>query len=317
MSSIGETLRRERLRRNLDLEQISRELKISSRFLNAIEAEQFDRLPAGVFAKAFVRQYARLLDLDEEELAAEVQRRMQPPALTSGSTPDVPPLPEIQVPKVDSWETVSDRGRFEWGSVLPALALVVVVMLVCSGVYAFWQRSRQTVAIQTPPPAVETRPAAPPPIAVPAPQQPEQQQAQAETPPARPPANTEPAAQQAARTDETATAPKAQPAAEPAPNPNASVRVRVTAEEAVWIMARADGKYLFSGTLDANQSRTAEANEKLTLRLGNAGGVTVTLNGKPVGPFGPKGQVREVQFTAGGFQVVAPPKPAQPDERPI
>ena len=66
MTSIGETLRRERVKRNLDLDRISNELKISSRLLEAIEAERFDKLPGGVFVKSFVRQYARLLELDEE-----------------------------------------------------------------------------------------------------------------------------------------------------------------------------------------------------------------------------------------------------------
>ena len=64
MTSIGEMLRREREKRNLDLDQVSRELKISTRFLEAIETENFDRLPGGVFAKSFVRQYARMFDLD-------------------------------------------------------------------------------------------------------------------------------------------------------------------------------------------------------------------------------------------------------------
>ena len=68
MTPVGETLRRERLKRNLDLEEISRELKISPRFLKAIEDDQFDKLPGGVFAKSFVRQYARLLGLDEEQI---------------------------------------------------------------------------------------------------------------------------------------------------------------------------------------------------------------------------------------------------------
>ena len=85
MSSIGETLRRERLRRNLGLDQISRELKISTRFLEAIEEERFERLPAGVFAKSFVRQYARYLGLDEDDVAAEVQRILAPPATARGS----------------------------------------------------------------------------------------------------------------------------------------------------------------------------------------------------------------------------------------
>ena len=43
----------------------------------------------------------------------------------------------------------------------------------------------------------------------------------------------------------------------------------------------------------------------------------VTLNGKPVGPVGPKGQVREVQFTSGGFHIVAAPKPSLPLDNPI
>src|SRR5215831_6729446 len=143
MNSIGEALRRERLRRNLDLEQISRELKISSKFLEAIEDERFDKLPAGVFAKSFVRQYARLLGLDEEELASQVQRAIEPePAEIKPVENWQPQLQEIHVPRVEEWETVGDHGHFRWSGSLPALALVVVVMLVCSGVYSFWQRTR-------------------------------------------------------------------------------------------------------------------------------------------------------------------------------
>ena len=95
-------------------------------------------------------------------------------------------------------------------------------------------------------------------------------------------------------------------------NPNAAVRVAMTADDLVWISARADGKYLFSGTLSANETRTVEANDTLLLRLGNAGGLSITLNGKPVGALGPKGQPRTVQFTPGGFQIVAAPKPSLP-----
>src|SRR5439155_318000 len=59
------------------------------------------------------------------------------------------------------------------------------------------------------------------------------------------------------------------------------VRVTITADEAVWLLARADGKYAFSTTMDAHTTRTVEAAREVTLRLGNAGGVTITLNGKP------------------------------------
>src|SRR5271168_1160308 len=117
MTSIGDTLRRERVRRNLELDQVSRELKISPRFLEAIEEENFDRLPAGVFAKSFVRQYARMLGLDQEEAANEVQRALTPPAaavpqfasganLTTAAQRKAPPLPEFSVPRVEAWQHV-------------------------------------------------------------------------------------------------------------------------------------------------------------------------------------------------------------------
>src|ERR1017187_7744223 len=132
MTAIGETLRRERLTRNLRLEQISQELRISSRFLQAIEDENWDKLPGTVFAKSFVRQYARLLGLDEEELAGELQRILEPqPAVPASSHQTAA---EIRLPRVEAWQAVSE-GRFSWSSPLPALALVVVAMLACSGVY--------------------------------------------------------------------------------------------------------------------------------------------------------------------------------------
>src|SRR2546429_5541853 len=123
MSSIGETLRREREKRNLGLEQISRELKISARFLEAIEGEQFEILPGGVFAKSFVRQYARFLGLDEEELAGEVQRALDPaPSFPHESSSAVAQSPtEIHVPRVEDWAGAESRGS--WSSSLPALAL--------------------------------------------------------------------------------------------------------------------------------------------------------------------------------------------------
>ena len=327
MNSIGETLRRERERRNLDLEQIARETKISARMLEAIEGERFDRLPGGVFAKSFVRQYARLLGLDDAELVSELDRVLAPPP-DAPQQPERPKpvIPEIRLPQLEAWQSVGD-GRFRTKSSLPALALVVVVMLLCSLVYAWWQRARR------PAPQVASAPAAQlPPLPMPVPPVPS---------PALPP---EPATPQPGDTSAPASggAPTASPAAGAGPssapaapqstpvnappvaavaaksNPDAAVRLQITAEESVWVLVRTDGKYLFSGTLAPNQVRTVEAGETVLLRLGNAGGVSVTLNGKPVGPLGPKGQIRTVQFTSGGFQIVPPPpKPsaaASPDE---
>jgi cytoskeleton protein RodZ len=87
------------------------------------------------------------------------------------------------------------------------------------------------------------------------------------------------------------------------------VRVELTAAEPVWVSVRSDGRYLFSGVLQANQSRVVDANATVLLQVGNAGGVTILLNGKPIGSVGTRGQVRNLQLTSGGFEIVAPKSP--------
>ncbi len=180
MTSIGESLRQERVRRDLGLEQISRELKISSRFLEAIEDERFEKLPGGVFAKSFVRQYARYLGLDDDEYAAAVQQVVEPHGAPQFlSAPSLPPV-DIALPRVEEWQSVGER-RFNWSSSLPALAMVVLAMLVCSGVYTWWQHSRRAAQLhEQKPAAMETVHASPPaaqPPVQPPPAQPQPAQA--------------------------------------------------------------------------------------------------------------------------------------------
>jgi cytoskeleton protein RodZ len=309
MTQVGETLRRERLKRNLDFEQISRELKISKRFLEAIENDQYDKLPGGVFARSFVRQYARLLGLDEDDLAAQLQGVIAPlPDMTQMTEYTRPTsVAPIQVPRVEEWETVGDKG-FRWSGSLSAAAMVVVVMLVCSAVYAWLQRPKSTVPVVTQPSHAAQTPASKP-APVPAQVTPP---VPAETAPAQtPPAPVQVAEQKPAEPKPAETKPaESKPVA---PNPEATVHIQITADEPVWVLARADGKYSFSATLNAGDTRAVDGVKDVVLRLGNAGGVTISLNGKPLGPVGPKGQARTVQLTSGGFQIV----PAKPPSAPL
>jgi len=321
MTSLGDTLRRERLKKNVGLDRVSNELKISARLLGAIEEERFDKLPGGVFTKSFVLQYARYLGLDEDEISVELHRIFDPQPTATGSSQATKPHSDISLPRVKDWEAAGEQ-RYRWTSSLPALALVVIVILGCAGVYSWWQRTRRASAAQSHPAvtqsaaAPQTSPAAPA-QAQPAPD-PAAGPAVQPSPASSAEQSSEPkvsAAPPAGNTQAVASQPNgAELAAAPQPNPNAAVRVQLTAEEPVWVSARTDGKYVFSDTLQPNQSRTVEANSNVVLRLGNAGGVTILLNGKPIGPVGPKGQIRTVQLTPGGFQIVPPdaPKPAPP-----
>ena len=83
IGTFGESLKREREMRGVTLEEISAATRIATRFLQAIENEQWDQLPGGVFNRGFVRAVARYLGLDEENIVAEY-------TLAVGDRPSVP-----------------------------------------------------------------------------------------------------------------------------------------------------------------------------------------------------------------------------------
>ncbi len=67
----GDHLRREREMRGVTIEEVAAATRISPRFLEALENEQWERLPGGAFNRGFIRSVARYLGLDEENMVAE------------------------------------------------------------------------------------------------------------------------------------------------------------------------------------------------------------------------------------------------------
>ncbi len=71
-------LSRFRKKAGISLEQIAHRTKISLRFLQAIEAEEFEKLPGGIFSTSYLRQYAALIGYDEVELLTQFDRKINP-----------------------------------------------------------------------------------------------------------------------------------------------------------------------------------------------------------------------------------------------
>jgi hypothetical protein len=90
--------------------------------------------------------------------------------------------------------------------------------------------------------------------------------------------------------------------------PAYKVMLDLLAHEATWVSVSSDGKPVFSGILQPNQSKTVGGKESAKMRIGNAAGVEVRLNGKLLGPLGARGQVLIVLFTPDNFQIFFPPK---------
>jgi cytoskeleton protein RodZ len=68
MASIGTTLREERIRLGLGIDQIEADTKIRAKYLMALEDERFEALPGTAYARAFLRDYAEQLGLDPQAL---------------------------------------------------------------------------------------------------------------------------------------------------------------------------------------------------------------------------------------------------------
>lgn len=113
----GEHLRREREMRGVSLEEIAAATRISTRFLEALEKEEWDHLPGGVFNRGFIRSVARFLGLDEETLVAEYALETKG-RIDTGVVPDAP----IEPPR-------------RWGTAV--LSTAVLCALIASGWFIF------------------------------------------------------------------------------------------------------------------------------------------------------------------------------------
>lgn len=76
-----------RQRRGLSLEDIAHTTKISLGYLRAIEEGRFESLPGGIYDVSYLRQYARAIDYDEDELIRRYQERLGPAPATETAAP--------------------------------------------------------------------------------------------------------------------------------------------------------------------------------------------------------------------------------------
>jgi cytoskeleton protein RodZ len=128
--SFGDWLRRQREVREIGIRDIADRTKISLRYLEAMEADRFDLLPAPVFAKGFLREYARYVGLSPDDVVNHYLSVHHPEELAA----------PIEDPKVRPRQKPGDvspspvRRNWSW-SLLLALAGLVLLLLV--GLFAY------------------------------------------------------------------------------------------------------------------------------------------------------------------------------------
>jgi len=239
MTNFGASLRQARISKGISLDQIATETRISKRFLSAIENEEFQLLPGGIFNRGFVRAFAEKVGLDPAQAVADYERAAE-------IRQPEPPVPAQPAPG-------AKRQRRLYPIALGVLALVIVVFYVVTRESGHIAQTASTPA--APQPAEPTPAALAPSVAPPdnAPQVPAE--------------------------------------------PNA-LSVEIDVHDRSWIRVVADGKSANPGEiLEPGMTRKYMAQNKLIILVGNAGGLELKLNDKPMKAIGKTGQVREIIIT--------------------
>ncbi len=300
MDSLGDYLKQARETKGISLEQIVLQTRIPEYHLLALEAEDFANLPAKVFAKGFVRSYAKAVGLDEEEA---VQRFLQSSGSFYNQYESDHPQPHAQVTL-----EAPPRQRPNWMLIVGGLAILGIWFGLPDSQDQEEQMTEQTVSSE---PEISPSPAIPKedPILPQASPQPDASSEDSPKPP-----------QESTSVNETIPSPSSPPisvspvplstpelVSEPDPLPSPTLPtdegtsaepvarefhvLEIEATQLTWVVVRSDQKEPNEALLQPGQRISWKAKEEFLLTLGNAAGVMVRLNGEPKGPFGKSGQV--------------------------
>ncbi|KON82304.2 helix-turn-helix domain-containing protein [Azoarcus sp. PA01] len=276
-ASVGESLRRAREARRETVGDVAYALKLTTRQVEAMEAERFDLLPGPAFVRGFLRNYGRYLGLD-------------PAALLAGLAKNAAAMP-VELAPLSNAEGVMPSGRATRSARLPA-ALVAGALLtvVVAGWFFDWFQMPDTdpSAVELAPSEGEATPLSVP-LEPPPPAEPEV------APQLSSPAAVAPDG--VATNDVPPPAPVAAPLPEAAPAsvPEDSAATNVPAalpgvEHLVfrfagesWVEVRdASGTIIFSGLNAAGSTRTIQGEPPFRLVVGNAPKVTAEFRGQPL-----------------------------------
>jgi len=266
MGALGERLKKAREEKGRTLKELADRTRISQTYLKALEDEDFGVIPAEVYVTGFLRSYARELGLDEVEVFALYRKTAPAPAEPSvQEVQHIKPAVTAHIPA-----DVPVPGPSIRTLTLVSAAVLVVLVIAGAVVYHFLSKTPEPKPV-VPPPAPVKRVA--PPIA---------------NTTSHTPVNTN------------ITTAKKNVVTVKQVNPPAKGKliIKLAADDTSWYSYRLDKGDWTSGLLMKGKDIEVGAEYKITLSLGNAGGVRVMYGGKQLKPFGPRGaSVKGIVFT--------------------
>ena len=237
----------------LSLGDVFEKTRVTLSNLSAVESGEFNRLPPPVYARNFIRKYARAVGIDEKPILNRYETYLK------GLHPAIEEA-EVQKP----WPETGGRNRFLIGS----LAAVILVGVLVSVLFLY-DKAEQPAP--PPPAAIDSTSPAP---AIPGP---------------APAAPVPDSSAQAAMAGSVAASPVE--VIRPPAEAGKLYNLVIEAQERTWLRITADRSQPYEALLNPGDKIERTASDHFQLDIGNAGGIHLTFQGKPLGSPGKSGQV--------------------------
>lgn len=298
MESVGEFFRQVRETKGLTVDEVASKTRIRTDFVKALEDGNFARLPDQVFAKGFVRSYARSLGLDEEDA---IHRFIQ----SAGSFYEKQDERErLKVRQIE--EDRKRQSNRKAVTIAISIAVLTLIFLLSREQSSVFRRGvpEQGPATKRTTQAAKEAPAS----TVRGPERTVEVPKPTDTPAGAPKTTTEAPPRQEPMTS-AGTASRSEPETVSTVSPGndgplAGIALNATesvgdgqlvldleATELSWVVVQIDNGSPQESLLRPGEKAHWKGQDQFILTLGNAGGVKAVLNGKPQKPFGPSGKV--------------------------
>jgi len=259
VAGVGSVLSAARQSRGLSVADVARQLKLGVRQIEALEADDYEHLPRITFVRGFIRNYAKLLQIDAEPLLKPTEHLL-PAAQIPDAGPGVAEIPTASGKK-NTWRSYGVFVLFA------ALGVMVLVFE--------WYRE-QAATHSKPVPAVVKPPKNKPSVASSTPR------------PANPVSSVNTASTASTASTPNPVVPDTTPPeqtseAKPAAQKVRSGEIRLEFNEESWVeITDRNGKTIFSQLSPAGSTQTVRGYPPFSLVVGNAVGVKLSYNDKPV-----------------------------------
>jgi len=282
LKNFAEELKNLREKKAISLNEIYDKTRIDVKYLGEIENGNFDVLPE-VYMRAFLRKYAVMIDLDEDEILSkyEIAKSDNPEAVSANNSSKIKLDKEANSEKSDTYNDFEEENNnsveinlkknkknvFLIGSIVLISAVIVILYL-----FFFQESTEEIIVEKTIDKIISER-------------------------------------------NENASETKLETADNSSKNEiitaisHDSLSLKINAIDTSWMRIMIDNKLENEFILNSNLSKTLKAKSNFTILIGNAGGVELVLNGNKLPMIGKKGEIKNISVDLKGIHYMRIKKP--------